>query len=60
MDSIMIELSPVVALALEVIAGAWGTGSERKKKLEAAGYDYNKIQSCVNALMKIIKIYGGE
>lgn len=56
---IMIELSPVVALALEVIAGAWGINEERKKKLEAAGYDYNRIQSCVNDLMKVINKYGG-
>lgn len=49
----------VIALALEVIAGAWGNGSERKKKLEAAGYDYARIQNCVNELMKIINKYGG-
>lgn len=55
---IMIELSPVVALALEVIAGAWGINEERKKKLEAAGYDYDRIQSCVNDLMKVINKYG--
>lgn len=53
----MIELTPVVALALEVIAGAWGVGEDRKKKLESAGYDYNKIQSCVNDLLKVIKKY---
>lgn len=55
---IMIELSPVVSIALEVIAGAWGVDEERKKKLEAAGYDYNRIQSCVNDLMKVINKYG--
>ena len=55
---IMIEMPAVIALALEVIAGAWGNGSERKKKLEAAGYDYNRIQNCVNELMKIINKYG--
>lgn len=32
----------------EVLEGKWGNGSERKKKLEAAGYDYNAIQSLVN------------
>ena len=56
---IMIELSPVVALAMEVIAGAWGNGAERKEKLEAAGYDYKRIQGCVDKLMKIINEYGG-
>lgn len=55
---IMIELPPVLALALEVIAGNWGNGADRKKQLEAAGYDYDRIQACVNELMKIINKYG--
>lgn len=55
---VMIELSPVISIALEVIAGAWGNNEERKKKLTAAGYDYNRIQSCVNELMKVINKYG--
>lgn len=39
-------------LAKEVIAGKWGNGHERKERLTAAGYDYNKIQAKVNELMK--------
>lgn len=39
-------------IAKEVIAGKWGNGRERKEKLIAAGYDYNKIQAIVNKLMK--------
>lgn len=39
-------------IAKEVIAGKWGNGAERKKKLTAAGYDYNKVQAIVNKLMK--------
>lgn len=35
-------------IADEVIAGKWGNGSDRKKRLEAAGYDYAAIQSIVN------------
>lgn len=35
-------------IAKEVIAGKWGNGSERKKKLKAAGYDYEAIQKIVN------------
>lgn len=35
-------------IANEVIAGKWGNGQLRKEKLEAAGYDYNEIQSKVN------------
>ena len=32
----------------EVLAGKWGNGSDRKKKLTAAGYDYETIQRLVN------------
>ena len=39
-------------IAKEVIAGKWGNGSERKKKLEAAGYNYSAIQQIVNKLCK--------
>ncbi len=41
----------VNAIAKEVIAGKWGNGNERKKKLEAAGYDYAKVQAAVNKLL---------
>lgn len=39
-------------IAKEVIAGKWGNGAERKKRLTAAGYNYDKIQAIVNELMK--------
>ena len=39
-------------VAREVIQGKWGNGAERKKRLTEAGYDYNEVQKCVNALMK--------
>lgn len=38
-------------LAQEVIAGKWGNGETRKKRLEAAGYDYSTVQSAVNAIL---------
>lgn len=38
-------------IAKEVIAGKWGNGSDRKKRLIAAGYDYNKIQRIVTKLL---------
>lgn len=60
MNGILIELTPIVGKALEVIAGLYGVGEERKKKLESEGYDYTKIQNCVNELMKIMKKYGGD
>lgn len=39
-------------IADEVIAGKWGNGTKRKKDLEAAGYDYYKIQDLVNEKLK--------
>lgn len=38
-------------IAKEVIDGKWGNGDERKKKLEAAGYNYRTIQDKVNELV---------
>ena len=39
-------------LAKEVIAGKWGSGTDRKKRLNAAGYDYAAVQKRVNELLK--------
>ena len=39
-------------IAKEVLAGKWGNGDARKKKLQAAGYDYNAVQKEVNRLMR--------
>jgi len=39
-------------VAKDVIAGKYGNGSERKKNLEAAGYDYKAVQEVVNKLLK--------
>ena len=38
-------------IAREVIAGKWGNGAERKKRLTAAGYDYSAVQDKVNELL---------
>lgn len=40
----------ITEIAKEVWAGKWGNGAERKKKLEAAGYDYNKVQAEIQRL----------
>ncbi len=40
----------VTELAKEVLAGKWGNGQEREKKLTAAGYDYKAVQAEVNKL----------
>ena len=38
-------------LAQEVIDGKWGDGEDRKKRLEAAGYNYNAVQNRVNEML---------
>ena len=38
-------------IANEVVAGLWGNGAERKKKLTAAGYDYSTVQAKVNEML---------
>ena len=41
----------VKTIAREVIAGTWGTGDERKKALEKAGYNYDAVQKMVNQIL---------
>ena len=41
----------VDTLAREVINGKWGVGEDRKKRLTAAGYNYNTVQKRVNELL---------
>jgi N-acetylmuramoyl-L-alanine amidase CwlA len=41
----------VDTVAQQVINGQWGNGDERKKKLEAAGYNYTEVQNKVNQLL---------
>lgn len=38
-------------VAREVIRGEWGNGSDRRQRLEAAGYDYDTVQDHVNAIL---------
>ena len=52
-----IALSSTVCAAIMVIAGAYGTGDERKEKLEADGFSYTTVQNCVNELVPILNKY---
>lgn len=38
-------------IAREVIQGKWGNGADRKKRLEAADYNYAEVQAKVNKLV---------
>lgn len=57
MNVTAINLPSVVSIALLVIAGKYGTGEERKNKLERDGYDYATVQKCVNELLPILNKY---
>ena len=46
------EIKDVETVAREVIAGKWGNGATRKKKLTNAGYDYETIRKRVNEIKK--------
>ena len=41
-----------VEIAREVIQGKWGTGKERQKLINEAGYDYNTVQGYVNRMVE--------
>jgi hypothetical protein len=43
----------VEQLADEVIAGKWGVGADREKRLTAAGHDYKAVQTRVNEKMAV-------
>lgn len=58
METIMFKLPLIVSVAFEVLTGKYGNGEERRKALERDGYDYNKVQSCVNDLVKLLDKYG--
>lgn len=38
-------------VAREIIAGKWGNGKEREKRLTEAGYNYDRIQKLVNSML---------
>lgn len=38
-------------VAREVVRGDWGNGDERRRRLQAAGYDYSAVQAIVNRLV---------
>ena len=57
-DDVTVEMSTnsdtmiIDKIAKEVIAGKWGTGSERRANLTDAGYNYAMVQAKVNDLLK--------
>lgn len=47
-----IQLKTIDEIAREVIAGKWGSGEDRKKRLTNAGYNYSEVQARVNQILK--------
>lgn len=47
----------ITEIAKEVIAGKWGNGEDRKKRLTQAGYNYQEVQKEVNRLLQPTKVY---
>lgn len=46
-------------LAFEVLNNMWGNGSERKRRLTEAGYNYSEVQKIVNEIVQIKEdLYG--
>lgn len=46
------ELKSLDEIAKEVIAGKWGNGAERRRRLMVAGYNPSMVQARVNELLK--------
>lgn len=57
MDTCMIKIPDTVSVAIMVLAGKYGNGDERRVKLSSEGYNYTKVQSCVNELIKLFNNY---
>lgn len=43
---------PIDILVDEILAGKWGVGAQRARRLKYAGYNYDIIQAAVNARLK--------
>lgn len=53
----MYSLPTTLAVAILVIGGQYGNGTDRTKRLKADGFDPVTVQKCVNDLFPIIKRY---
>lgn len=53
----MYSLPTTIAVAILVIGGQYGNGTDRVKRLKADGFDPAEVQKCVNDLLPLIKRY---
>lgn len=56
----VLKIPEIIAIAIEVINDIYGTGENRKKNLTTAGYDYLKVQACVDELFPIFQKFGDD
>lgn len=56
-ELISISVPDTISIALLVLSGKYGVDPERKAKLTADGYDAEKVQKCVNDLVRVINKY---
>lgn len=54
----IIEIPDIIGAAVLVIHGDYGNGDDRKNALEDEGYDYRRVQDCVNDLLDLMNKYG--
>lgn len=52
---VMIDVPVKIAVAILVLAGRYGNGEERRKKLEEEGFNYKEIQNIVNELYPYVE-----
>lgn len=57
-DFLLLSFPTTVGVALLVIAGCYGNGEDRVHNLENDGYNYGKVQDCVNDLLELFEKYG--
>lgn len=60
MMSYILEIPPVVSVAMRVIAGEYGNGQDRIDGLKRDGYDPDVVQNCVNELIGLFQWYEGK
>lgn len=51
------KVPETVTVAFAVLADKYGAGTARKVALESAGYNYDKVQGCVNDLLALFEKY---
>ena len=56
-NSRVLKIPTTIAVAIEVINGIYGNNENRKTALCEAGYDYIKVQMCVDELFPIFQKY---